>query len=186
MDLEQLRRETLADHKAVEQAVPLMHESLSVETYVSYLLKLHGIVTAWEESVALNAPAWIQPLLAARQRGVLLRLDLTWFGVDPSGDPSPALPEMEDATRLLGAMYVMEGSTLGGQLIARHVERVLGLTAGQGDAYFRGHNERTGPLWKEFCDLLRMKVPESETHAVIAGARTMFQVFGSWMRVASI
>jgi heme oxygenase len=75
----------------------------------------------------------------------------------------------------------MEGSTLGGQLIARHVELVLGLTAGQGNAYFRGHNERTGQLWKEFCDALRTKVPDGETAAVIAAAKAMFGVFGAWM-----
>jgi len=61
----------------------------------------------------------------------------------------------------------------------------LGLAAGQGNAYFRGHNERTGQLWKEFCDALRTKVPESETAAVIVAAKAMFGVFGSWMRMAS-
>jgi heme oxygenase (biliverdin-IX-beta and delta-forming) len=185
MDLEQLRRETLTDHHAVEQCVPLMDQELDVDTYVSYLLKLHGMITAWEEWAAPNAPAWIQPLLAARRRGQLLMLDLTWFGADASGEARPALPEMTDAAGLLGAMYVMEGSTLGGQLIARHVEVALGLAAGQGNAYFRGHNERTGQLWKEFCDALRTKVPESETAAVIVAAKAMFGVFGSWMRMAS-
>jgi heme oxygenase (biliverdin-IX-beta and delta-forming) len=185
MDLEQLRRETLPAHKAVEQSVPLMDEQLDVDTYVSCLLKLHGMIAAWEEWTVLNAPAWIQPLLAARQRGQLLMLDLTWFGADGSAEARPTLPEMRDAASLLGAMYVLEGSTLGGRLIARHVELVLGLTAGQGNAYFRGHNERTGRLWKEFCDTLRMKVPDSETGAVIAAAKAMFGVFGSWMRIAS-
>ena len=184
MDLEQLRRETLPDHHAVEQSVPLMDEDLDVDTYVSCLLKLHGMVAAWEEWAAPHAPAWIQPLLAARRRGQLLMLDLTWFGADTSGKARPTLPEMRGAASLLGAMYVMEGSTLGGQLIARHVELVLGLTAGQGNAYFRGHNERTGPLWKEFCDVLRTKVPDSETDAVIAAAKAMFGVFGSWLRIA--
>jgi len=181
MDLQQLRRETLPDHNAVEQSVPLMDEELDVDTYVSCLLKLHGIIAAWEEWAAPNAPAWIQPLLAARRRGQLLIRDLTWFGVDTSGQARPTLPEMRDTASLLGAMYVMEGSTLGGQLIARHVELVLGLTAAQGNAYFCGHNERTGQLWKEFCDALRTKVPESETDAVIAAAKAMFGVFGSWM-----
>jgi heme oxygenase (biliverdin-IX-beta and delta-forming) len=184
MDLEQLRRETLPDHDSVEQSVPLMDEELDVDTYVSCLLKLHGMIAAWEEWAAPHAPAWIQPLLAARRRGQLLMLDLTWFGADTSGEARPTLPELRDATSLLGAMYVMEGSTLGGQLIARHVELVLGLTAGQGNAYFRGHNERTGQLWKEFCDVLRTKVPDSETDAVIAAAKAMFGVFGSWMRIA--
>jgi heme oxygenase (biliverdin-IX-beta and delta-forming) len=182
MDLEQLRRETLPDHSAVEQSVPLMDEELDVGTYVSCLLKLHGIITAWEEWAPLNAPLWIHPLLAARRRGQLIMLDLTWFGADAPGEARPPLPEMRDAASLLGAMYVIEGSTLGGQLIARHVERVLGLTAGQGSAYFRGHNERTGQLWKGFCDALRTNVPDSDTDAVIAAAKAMFGAFGAWMR----
>ena len=184
MDLEHLRRETLLAHHAVEQSVSLMDEDLDVDTYVSCLLKLHGMVAAWEGWAAPHASAWIQPLLAARRRGQLLMLDLTWFDADTSGKPRPTLPELRGAASLLGAMYVMEGSTLGGQLIARHVELVLGLTAGQGNAYFRGHNERTGPLWKEFCDVLRTKVPDSETDAVIAAAKAMFGVFGSWLRIA--
>ena len=182
MDLQQLRRETLPDHNAVEQSVPLMDEELDVDTYVSYLLRLHGIIAAWEEWATANAPAWIQPLLAVRRRGQLLMLDLMWFGVDTSGEARPTLPEMRDTASLLGAMYVVEGSTLGGQLIARHVELVLGLTAGRGNAYFRGHNERTGQLWKEFCDALRTKVPDGETDAVIAAAKAMFGIFGAWMQ----
>jgi heme oxygenase len=105
MDLEQLRRETLPDHKAVEQSVPLMDRELDLDTYVSCLLKLHGIIAAWEDWAALNAPAWIQPLVAARRRGQLLMLDLTWFGADTSGEARPTLPAMEDAASLLGAMY---------------------------------------------------------------------------------
>jgi heme oxygenase (biliverdin-IX-beta and delta-forming) len=185
MNLEQLRRETLPDHNAVEQSVPLMDEELDLDTYVSCLLKLHGMIAAWEEWAPPNAPAWIQPLLAARRRGELLMLDLAWFGADAPAEARPMLPEMRDAAGLLGAMYVMEGSTLGGQLIARHVELALGLNAGQGNAYFCGHNERTGQLWKEFCAALRTKVPDTETDAVIAAAKAMFGVFGSWMRAAS-
>jgi heme oxygenase (biliverdin-IX-beta and delta-forming) len=182
MDLEQLRRETFAAHNAVEQSIPLMDEALDVDTYVECLLKLHGIIAAWEACAATNAPSWTQPLLTARRREQLLTLDLTWFGVDTLGEARPRLPEMRDDASLLGAMYVMEGSTLGGQLIARHVERVLGLTAGQGNAYFRGHNARTGQLWKEFCDALRTRLPDSETDAVITAAKAMFGVFGAWMR----
>src|ERR1700677_3347388 len=55
MDLEQLRRETFAAHNAVEQSVPLMDEELDVDTYVECLLKLHGIIAAWEEWAAPNA-----------------------------------------------------------------------------------------------------------------------------------
>ena len=184
MDLERLRLETASDHNAVEQSVPLMDDGLTRATYISCLRKLHGIVAAWEEWAAGNAPAWLQPLLATRRRVQLLRLDLTWFGA-AYDDKRAILPEMPDTAAVLGAMYVMEGSTLGGQLIARHVEQALGLVSGQGDAYFRGQAERTGGLWKEFCHMLRTNVADSETEAVIAGAKAMFRSFGAWMQTAA-
>jgi heme oxygenase len=86
-----------------------------------------------------------------RQRRPLLELDLEWFGVAEKNDGRPMLPEMNSLPGLLGTMYVMEGSTLGGQLIARHVEVALHLGDGQGSSYFRGHGSQTGPMWKEFC-----------------------------------
>src|SRR5277367_1387140 len=115
MDLDKLRLETAPDHDSVEHSVPLMDEGLTQEIYVSCLLKLHGMIAAWEVWAAANAPAWIQPFLATRRREQLLRLDLTWFGVDGSDNERPTLPEMTDVAGVLGAMYVMEGSTLGGQ-----------------------------------------------------------------------
>jgi heme oxygenase len=182
MDLDRLRLETTPDHASVEQSVPLMDKGLTRATYVSCLKKLHGLIAAWEEWAALNAPVGLQPFLATRRRLQLLQLDLKWFGAD-CGDERPTLPEMPDTAAVLGAMYVMEGSTLGGQLIARHVEQVLGLMPGRGNAYFRGHQERTGNLWKELCELLRTNVPDSETDAAIVGARAMFRAFGTWMHI---
>ena len=49
MDIQRLRRETEDDHRAVEETFPLMHEELSVTQYVSCLLRMHGMVSAWEE-----------------------------------------------------------------------------------------------------------------------------------------
>jgi heme oxygenase (biliverdin-IX-beta and delta-forming) len=73
-------------------------------------------------------------------------------------------------------MYVMEGSTLGGQYIARHVEKTLHFTPGQGNAYFRGYSERTGELWREFKSLLTA-LPETDSDTVIASAKATFAVF---------
>ena len=83
---------------------------------------------------------------------------------------------------LLGAMYVVEGSTLGGQYIARHVEAVLGLAPGQGDAYFRGHREKTGSLWREILAEIAA-VPDEEASEVIETARRVFGVFGRCLQL---
>ena len=79
-------------------------------------------------------------------------------------------------------MYVMEGSRLGGQMIARHVEEVLGLVPGRGDAYFRGFEEKTGSMWKESVGVLEARVGDGEEEAAVRAAREMFGLFGDWMR----
>ena len=183
MDIDLLRLETAAEHQAAEASIPLMTEDLDRQSYVSCLRRVHGVVTAWEDWVSKNSPVWMLSLLNDRQRRKLLERDLAWFGILELDPARPALPVMKDDASLLGAMYVMEGSTLGGRLIARHVERVLNLRAGIGDAYFRGHDDRTGAMWKEFCDVLQTKIPDSEAKTVVAAAKSMFRCFVSWMQI---
>jgi heme oxygenase (biliverdin-IX-beta and delta-forming) len=182
LDIQRLRRETEVEHRAVEQSLPLMHEGLDTAQYVLCLRRMYGIVAAWEEHAAEIAPEWMRPTLAARQRKHLLKLDLTWFGATKQDDSRPALPNMKDVPSLLGAMYVMEGSTLGGQLIARHLEATLPLIEGRGDSYFRGHGALTGPMWKEFCEMMKIHVPDDQTDVVVASARAMFTAFREWMQ----
>ncbi|HEY0760400.1 MAG TPA: biliverdin-producing heme oxygenase [Acidisarcina sp.] len=201
MDIQLLREATAADHTSVEDSVPLMGADLTLDTYLSVMRRMYGIVVAWEEYAAARAPSWMQPMLAERSRRQLLEEDLRFFGVQPgrqltggvpAGPADVALPGLalpglalagfETESQLLGAMYVMEGSRLGGLHIARHVESVLGLTPGRGDSYFRGRAEGTGAMWKEFLDVLRTRVPEAQADQAIFAARAMFRAFGEWMR----
>ena len=160
LDVQELRKATEADHRDAEDALPLLRKGLSVALYVQCLVQIYGVVAAWEERAVQVAPSWLQSALIARQRKPLLELD-----------PS-----------LLGAMYVMEGSTLGGIFIARHVEAVLHLSEGRGNSYFRGNGNRTGPMWNEFCEVLKQRIPNDQTDAVIIAAKAMFATFASWMR----
>ena len=181
MDIQRLRQETQTDHQGVEGAVPLMHEGLTTEQYVRVLKQIYGVVAAWEERAAETGPQWLQPALFARRRARLLESDLAWFGVTERDESRPTLPEMNDLPGLLGAMYVMEGSTLGGQYIARHVATALQLSEGQGNSYFRGSGDQTGSMWKEFCEMLKLRIPDEQTDAVVVSAKAMFRTFGMWM-----
>jgi heme oxygenase len=182
LDIQKLRQETETDHHNVEAAVSLIHPGLKSAEYVQCLQRMYGVVAAWEERAAEMAPEWLQPSLLARQRRLHLKLDLARFGAAEKDDGRPVLPEMNNLPSLLGTMYVMEGSTLGGQLIARHVEVALHLSEGQGSSYFRGHGSQTGPLWKEFCEMLKLRIPDEQTDAVVVSAKAMFSTFGIWMQ----
>ena len=181
MDIQKLRRETEADHLAVESAMPLMDADLTSSQYVACLERIYGVVCAWEDRASELAPDWLQPTLAARQRQSLLKRDLAAFGVLDPDTERPTLTHITNLPSLLGFMYVMEGSTLGGQFIARHVQQVLHLQDGEGTFYFRSHGDHTGSMWKQFCEILTQKIPDDQTNIVVSSAKNMFAVFGAWV-----
>jgi heme oxygenase len=187
VNLERLRADTRAEHEATEQVMPVMDPGLTMEQYVGVLHRLELIVRSWEQWAQAHVPEDLAAIMDGRQRAELLRLDLQWAGAAPgierlefcAGD----FPDLQEGapnfhSAFLGAMYVMEGSTLGGQYIARHLEETLALGPGEGDAYFRGYGERTGEMWRAFKAVLA-EVPEQDSDAVIAAANAMFR----WFRV---
>lgn len=159
--------------------MPVMDPALTVDAYQRVLRALYGIVRAWEDWLEVHAPESLRTEAASRKRSPLLAADLKFFHQQlPSARPNLHLPETEAG--LLGAMYVMEGSTLGGQYIARHVEQTLHLHPGEGNAYFLGYREKTADQWRALQAILR-SVPEHHTDQVIAGAKAMFEQFRLWM-----
>ena len=187
MDLQKLRRETAADHDRTEAAVPLLRERLSRADYARVLARLYGFVRGWERWAAARVPADLRPLLAERQRSRLIVQDLEFLGQPLPGHVAAldSISEAQPVSRasFLGAMYVMEGSTLGGQYLAVEVERTLGLRHGEGNAYFVGYGARTGSMWNGFRAVLAA-LPEADADEVIASAKRMFAAFAQWMLAA--
>ena len=199
MDLQRLREETRPEHEATEAAMPLMEPGLTLEAYKAVLRTLLPILRSWEAWSAEHAPLSLKPLLAARRRSHLLEEDLhslgdpaesaprgappiDWTSVTTLRDsPSPKHEQgapMAAQAAFLGALYVLEGSTLGGRMIARHLEPVFGFRDGKGDAYFRGHGDQTGSLWRETTAAIAA-LPEQYSGDAIEAAKRTFDAFRS-------
>jgi heme oxygenase len=180
----ELRRATATLHSAVE-ALPGMGVLTSpTVTRADYLAYLRGMARACG---ALEPPllavldrelADLQDLRPAyRPRLPALVADCLAEGVEP---PAPAasqlvLPGLSEA---MGGLYVLEGATLGGRVIARHLRRHL--PDGLGTAAFLDFHGDAGPAaWRSFTAALeRLEERGLITRVpVIAGARTMFQEF---------
>ena len=71
-------------------------------------------------------------------------------------------PVIENLSQLLGYLYVKQGSTLGGRVITKHLQKYLGLQEKQDNFFFAGYSENTGAKWKEFCQLLEAQPADSE------------------------
>ena len=185
MDLAQLRVATRHEHESVEARMPLTDPQLTLDTYTRVLAAMYPVLAGWEQWALANSPADLKDLVTDRKRAHLMQLDLVGLGTRVpkelhfDGERLPkARSHNSDERRaaFLGAMYVIEGSTLGGQHIARQVEPRLGLSPERGTAYFRGYGEGTGARWTHFKSILQ-QVPDEHADTVINAAKATFAMF---------
>ncbi|WP_341208803.1 biliverdin-producing heme oxygenase [uncultured Sphingomonas sp.] len=108
-----LRDATGAAHEAVDAAFGA-HDLASPEAYRRFLLAHGRALPAAERVMAALPFARTLPV-----RAPLLAADLTDLGV-AAPDPLPFAPG-DDAATLWGVLYVVEGSRLGGAMLARQV-----------------------------------------------------------------
>jgi len=112
----------------------------------------------------------------------LLRADLAALHVDAATLPrATELPDVHDLGRALGALYVLEGSTLGGQVLAREVARGA---AGAPTSFLNGAGGDTGARWTSFgrfAEAQAAREPRVTPRAVAAAGET-FAAIAVWLR----
>jgi heme oxygenase len=184
--LKYVREVTKPAHIALEGALGLLDENLALPAYERVLKLFYGFWRSWEPQMACLLKD--EALLGPRRRLHLLAADLVALGVTVQAldalAPCPPTP-LQDDVEALGSLYVMEGSTLGGRVIRRNVERVLGDKGRAGCSYFNGYGERTGAMWLSFLDRLD-KVPLANAERTAAGALATFEHLGCWIMASDM
>jgi heme oxygenase len=175
--LQALRLETRPAHDQLEQNA--FNQQLNAGTITEaatahFLVKMHGFLAPYEARLRAQnlGPEWE---IDARQRAHLLLEDLQ----KPAAELEicPYMPPLTTWPQLLGAMYVIEGSTLGGQVIARQLAKAnIPLRL-----YFSGYGERTGTLWKVFCHLLAQEATPENQAEIVQSASLTFQKLDAWL-----
>jgi len=175
-----LRDATQAAHQALERDLDWEARVATLPGYRALLIRLRGFHAAYEPAiaVALADAAFFDP----RRRLPALDADLQALDrATPDTVPAPAAPRLDGAGAALGALYVLEGSTLGGAVIGRHVARLHG--EGVPLAYYAGRGRATGPLWREFRERLD-GLPEAEAAAAFAAGVATFEAMRGWLTMS--
>ncbi len=172
MILARLRQETAALHQDVERVVDLVSPSLTLERYIDILRAFHAFFVPWEAALDAHCPASLAELWRGRQRSYRLEIDLEALESEPAASLAPMqIPELTEG-RWLGSLYVIEGSTLGGQVISRHLEKHFGWTDGHRYSFFSGYGEDTGRQWQAVCAALESAPRQG--NQIIDGAHLTF------------
>lgn len=181
---DRLRVATAAEHRQVEAALGLPDAIQGIGDYRDWLGRFRALHVPLGRRLR-TFPDWPSFGLDLEARCPVARLDrdLRRLGTDPAGlgeAPARALPTLDRFAQALGALYVIEGSTLGGRVILRDLERRLGPGIAGATAFFGGHGPATGALWQALRGALdRFAVQRPEE--VVAGAARTFRAFGAWM-----
>ena len=188
--LQRLKAATRAEHDAIEVALDLMAPGLSLLVYHRRLRRYHGFYASIEPLIAAaaNWPHWGIDI-SARAKTPWLAADLVCLAgrSELAGTALADLPLCSDLPPLdtpaaaFGCLYVLEGATLGGRVISRHIEHALGLNAINGARFFCGYGEQTGSMWKAFRASLSAFVhtsPDEDT--VVASAIATFSALRVW------
>ena len=174
-----MRTETAPAHERLERSLDLLSRPPDRDRFTALLVRFYGFHRAWEPALARCLPAHLVP----GPRLPLLEQDLGRLGVSDdsivaitSCALAASLSEHQDTA--LGSVYVLEGSTLGGRVIARHFsEAPWWPSAGLG--YFDPYGDETASRWRQ--TLAQIAAAGEDADRIVAGAVRTFEILQHWL-----
>jgi len=185
--LDALRRETRSAHDRLDAGLDMLGPHLSGAEYRRVLERFWGFCAPAEDRLA-RSRAWQGLGLdgAPRAKRPRLDADLRHLGHDDASladlPRCDRLPRLDSVARGAGYLYVFEGATLGGALIARHLDRTLGYTRTGGAAFFGSYGDEVGPMWKQFTGALDRYAEQAAAEAeIVDAACETFSLLEQWL-----
>ncbi|EDM37686.1 Heme oxygenase [Pedobacter sp. BAL39] len=171
-----IKEATRTPHQEVEKKVVLRIKNVRSEADYADLLKhFYAYFNAVEQAVAPFLTTDILPDLAERRNASFIKSDIEDLGGTVDDLPAAAAPEIHNLAQALGALYVLEGSIMGGPYIVQMLQKG-GLT--KGFSFFSGYGEASGQKWAAFTAVLNRIENEKEVEQALNSAHQTFARFG--------
>jgi heme oxygenase len=183
MLVQRLKEETLPLHKALESLLAMPATRLA---YAERVKCFFGYIEPWERRVR-SVLKEFPDVVNGRGKTDWLREDLSALGVSPEEMAAlprcEELPDLSSAARALGSFYVWEGSTLGGQIISRHLREELEIEPATGGRFFWSYGTEVGANWRRFLQELNGHSSSEADDAIVGGAMDTFETLQRWAEV---
>lgn len=173
---EYLKQNTAEYHDAAEKlfnSEKIFNKTFTLEDYkkiihINYLMLLHS-----EDKIFKSLSYRFSEKLQLNQRRKLPLIQKDLKSLSLQNRTATYTLEIENEHEALGMLYVIEGSTLGGNVIARQLSK----TEGFDDItfnFFGCYQENTGSMWKVFKDVLDSEVSKENYEEVLSGAKKIY------------
>lgn len=150
--LEVLKEETTTLHREIEQTAVMKNmfsPHFQQSDYVLLLHKWHGLTLNIEHHIKQRFEELevILPDIKKRLKTPLIEADLSALGVNTQKTIQEE-PEM-NLYQLLGALYVIEGSSLGAKMITVQLQKHSFINS-KNCQFYAGYKKETGQMWSDF------------------------------------
>ncbi len=181
--LDKVKQETKLLHQGMHQhplMLNLLSHTSSIELYQCLLCAYYDLYRQIEAQLVEAIPHLnIEFDYASRTKLPWLEQDLKFFGIKPTPTPTLdlALGNINDLSEFIAILYVIEGSTQGGQVLAKQLQSRLGISPESGGRFFSAYGESTALMWENFKQFAEKSAESCDEATTIVMAKTTFLHF---------
>lgn len=171
-----LKEQTKQQHDDTEaklQSQKIFDKSYTLDDYKTLLIHNYKLISRYEPQIHNQLQNYPELKLELRSKIDALKTDLDHLNIKTDNEVS--IHNLENEAEAFGALYVMEGSTLGGNVIAKQLKRNPEFENVEFN-YFGVYGENTGPYWQEFKAIIDEKITEEHYDACVTGAKKAYQL----------
>lgn len=144
----EIKEATKVAHQQLEKTVVMRLKAIrSQADYADVLKHFYAYFHAIEQAIQPFITADVLPDYAERRNSDYIRQDIESLGGDMNDLPAAQAPEIQSVAAAFGALYVLEGSIMGGLYIVQMLQK-YGLETGF--SFFSGYGEETREKWATF------------------------------------
>jgi heme oxygenase len=182
---QQLRHETQVCHARIHGMVPLLDPRVTPQELRGVLRCFYGFYAPLESRMYAAAQGPLEGEVRARRKTPWLVHDLVAMGDTQDRIAElpwcTDLPPMASPGQLLGVLYVLEGATLGGQVIAEALRRHIGKEVSC--RFFTSYGDQVPAMWGSFLDVLtKLTTGEEAERCAVASAQATFESLERWLQ----
>ncbi len=176
-----VKKETAFLHQEVEELLLRKLNAIqSLEDYGIILQSFYSYFSPLEEIIQQQISTVLVPDIEKRRTAMYIVDDLAFLGMPIPFSTCSTLPQITNAAQAFGAMYVLEGSTLGGKMIAKMLSRNKACSVPPSALnFFSGYKEATGQMWTTFIAVLNQ---QKDVDTIVHAANQTFYYLKNWLQ----
>ncbi len=158
---EQLKERTHAAHQKTEGIIIRKIKAIRSESdYVEVLKGFYAYFSAVEKEMAKYITEDVLPDIKERRNSSYIKQDIEALGGSVNNLPPTVAPKLSSTLEALSAMYVLEGSIMGGPYIVKMLQK-QGIETGF--SFFEGYGAESGMMFGKFAAVLNKYGEELES-----------------------